>query len=66
MGTRTGLGRCGKCRSPPGFDRRTVQPVATRYIDGATGPTIRLNNPYQFLGIEEPNFRTAALYPQIT
>jgi len=24
---------------PPGFDPRTVQPVASRYIDWATGPT---------------------------
>ena len=33
VGPRAGLDRCGKSRSPPGFDRRTVQPVASRYID---------------------------------
>ena len=27
-----------KSRSPPGFDPRTVQPVASRYTDSATGP----------------------------
>jgi hypothetical protein len=35
-------GRSGQVRkiSPtPGFDRRTVQPVASRYTDCATGPT---------------------------
>jgi len=29
---RGSLDRCGKSRSPPGFDPRTVQPVASRYI----------------------------------
>ena len=33
VGHRTGLDRCGKSRSPPGFDPRTVQPVASRYTD---------------------------------
>jgi len=28
-----GLNRCGKSRPPPGFDSRTVQPVASRYTD---------------------------------
>jgi hypothetical protein len=28
---RAGLDRCGKSRPPPGFDPRTVQPVASRY-----------------------------------
>jgi hypothetical protein len=28
VGPRTGLDRCGKSRPPPGFDPRTVQPVA--------------------------------------
>ena len=28
-------GRCGKSRPPPGFDPRTVQPVASRYTDWA-------------------------------
>ena len=40
MGPRTGLDRCGKSRPPPpGFDPRTVQPVATRYSDYATRAT---------------------------
>jgi hypothetical protein len=30
---RAGLGRCGKPTLPPGFDPRTVQPLATRYTD---------------------------------
>ena len=39
MGPRAGLDRCGKSRSPPGFDSRTVQLVASRYTDYATRPT---------------------------
>jgi hypothetical protein len=36
-------GRSGQVRKispPPGFDPRTVQPIASRYTDSATGPTI--------------------------
>ena len=39
---RAGMDRCGKSRPPPGFDPRTVQPVASRYTDWATRPTIIL------------------------
>ena len=39
MGPWAGLDRCGKSRAPPGFDPRTVQPVAIRYTDHATRPT---------------------------
>jgi hypothetical protein len=35
---RAGLDRCRKSRPPPGFDPRTVQPVASRYTDWATRP----------------------------
>ena len=28
-----GLDGCGLSRPPPGFDHRTVQPVASRHID---------------------------------
>jgi hypothetical protein len=31
VGLRAGLDGCGKSRPPPGFDPRTVQPVASRY-----------------------------------
>jgi len=41
VGPRVGLDRCGKSRLPSGFDPRTVQPVASRYIDYATRPTCR-------------------------
>ena len=44
MGPRAGLDRCGKSRPPPGFDPRTVQPVASRYTDYATRPTERVYN----------------------
>ena len=37
-GPRSGLDKCGNFRLPPGFDPRTVQPVASRYTDYATGP----------------------------
>ena len=33
VGPRAGLDVCGKSRPPPGFDPRTVQPVASRYTD---------------------------------
>ena len=33
VGPRAGLDGCGKSRSPPEFDPRTVQPVASRYTD---------------------------------
>jgi hypothetical protein len=32
---RGGLDGCGKSRPPPGFDPRTVHPVASRYTDCA-------------------------------
>ena len=38
-------GRSGQMRKispPPGFDPRTVQPVASRYTDWATGPTCQI------------------------
>ena len=35
---RAGLDRCGKSRTPPGFDPWTVQSVTNRYIDYATRP----------------------------
>ena len=33
VGRRAGPDRCEKSRPPPGFDSRTVQPVASRYAD---------------------------------
>ena len=36
VGPRAGLHGCGKSRPPPGFDPRTVQPVAIRCTDWAT------------------------------
>jgi hypothetical protein len=33
-------GLCEKKTPPPGFDPRTIQPVAGRYTDWATQPTI--------------------------
>jgi hypothetical protein len=35
VGPRTGLDGCGKSRSPPGFDLRNMQPVASRYTGWA-------------------------------
>ena len=37
VGPRAGLDGCGKLHPPPGFDPRTVQFVASRYTDWATG-----------------------------
>jgi len=39
VGSRAGLDRCGKSRPHPGFSPQTVQPVASRYTNYATGPT---------------------------
>jgi len=37
VGPSAGLDKCGKSPPPPpGFDRRTVQPVTSRYTDYAT------------------------------
>ena len=33
VGPRAGLDGCGKSHPPPGFDPRTVHPVASRYTD---------------------------------
>ena len=38
-----------KSRPPPGFDPRTVQPVASRYADWATGPT------WQYVDLRQVN-----------
>ena len=35
VGRKAGLGGCGISHPPPGFDPRTVQPVASRYTDYA-------------------------------
>ena len=35
VGPRAGMGRCGKSRLTPGFDPRTVQPVANCYTNWA-------------------------------
>jgi len=40
VGPRAGLDRCRKSRPPLGFDPRTIQPVASRYTDYATRPTL--------------------------
>ena len=45
-------GRSGQMRkisSPPGFDPRTVQPVASRYTDYATRPTTYLGKLTEFI-----------------
>jgi len=33
VGPRTGLDRCGKLASPPGFDPQTIQPIASCYTN---------------------------------
>jgi hypothetical protein len=58
VGLRVGLDVCEKSRPQSGFDPRTVQPVASRYTDRATRPTINgwdssnymdLLNPYDMV-----------------
>ena len=41
VGPRAGLDGCGKSRPPPGFDPRTVQPVASRYTDWVSRPRLK-------------------------
>jgi hypothetical protein len=44
--------RCGQAweiSPPPGFDPRTVQPVASRYTDYATRPTDNNSSTYEIL-----------------
>ena len=40
VGPTAGLDRCEKSRPPPGFDPQTIQLVASRYTDWATGPVL--------------------------
>ena len=49
MEPRAVLDRCEKSRPPPGFDPRTVQPVASRYTDYATWPILWDMSPYNLL-----------------
>jgi hypothetical protein len=49
VGPRAGLDRCVKSRLPPGFDPRTVQPVASRYTDYATRPTLTVKEGKRFV-----------------
>ena len=44
MGPRAGLDRCEKYRPSPGFDSRTVQPVASRYTEYPTRSTKETGN----------------------
>ena len=46
LGPRAGLDGCGKSRPPPGFDPRTVQPIASRYTNCAV-PAHRHKGQYQ-------------------
>ena len=39
MGPRAGLDRWGKSRPLPGFDPRSLQPIASRYTDYVNRPT---------------------------
>jgi len=42
MGPRAGVDEYEKFRPPPGFDPRTVQPVASRYTNELSRPTPHL------------------------
>ena len=60
MGPRASLDRYGKSRPPPGFDPRTVQPVASRYTDYATRPTANAVSwiyayPYMYIARKKHN-----------
>jgi hypothetical protein len=61
VGPRAGLDNGGKSRPPPGFDPRTVQPVASRYTDYATRPTFIL---YYCINTREYNKKVKLFFVQ--
>jgi len=48
LGPRASLDRYGKSRPPLGVDPQTVQPVASRYTDYVTRPTVHSVNGENF------------------
>ena len=52
-GTQGGLDSCGKPRPPPGFDPRTVHPVASCYTDCAIPAHVSEFIPLSHKGPEE-------------
>ena len=69
VGPRAGLDGCGKSRPPPGFNPRTVQPVASRCTDWAnpapttTTTTTTNNNNNTCRNPEETSTHAAACGP---
>ena len=53
VGPRAGVDRRGKISPPPEFDPRTIQPVATRYTDYATRPTLSTGLALQLTPLSE-------------
>ena len=49
VGTRGNLDWCGKSRSPPGFDPRTVQAVASHYTNWAIPAHYKIYHPLPFM-----------------
>ena len=75
VGPRAGLDRCRKSCPPPGFDHRTVQPIASRYTDCATRLTVRpiggsrgiallFHDQRHYKGVSGQHHAPAALYPR--
>jgi hypothetical protein len=64
VGLRAGLDVREKSRPPPGFDPRTIQPIASCYTDWATGPTweseehYKINTPPLYDSLSDWNFHT--------
>jgi hypothetical protein len=59
VGPRAGLGACGKSLPQPGFDPRTVQPVASRCTDSATPARLIRQDKLQY---RRPTFTHFATY----
>ena len=53
VGPRAGLDGCRKSRPPPGFDPRTVQPVASRYTDSGIPAAYILGTTLEIILSEE-------------
>jgi hypothetical protein len=63
---RAGLDGCGKSRPPPGFDPRTVQPLASRYTVYAIPALIYFYIVYIFICIFIYNKFYIYIYSQLT
>lgn len=51
-----GIDRCGESHTPPGFEFRTVKPLASQYIDWTYFPTISLGDVFNYLQVSTGSY----------